>query len=174
MIDTFHGKYRFLSNFWPAWVEFEGVMYPTVEHAYVASKTCLLIERAQVLTIPRSQAGKVKRIGRTLTLRADWNEVKLGIMTDLVEQKFFRHPKLSIALLATGNQELVEGNHWNDTYWGVCRGVGENHLGKILMKVRSDIVREGISPKPPTPSTDDEDDDGYDPSVERFKRLDLD
>jgi predicted NAD-dependent protein-ADP-ribosyltransferase YbiA (DUF1768 family) len=32
--------------------------------------------------------------------------------------------------------ELIEGNWWGDTYWGVCNGVGENHLGKLLMKIR--------------------------------------
>ena len=41
--------------------------------------------------------------------------------------------------MATGDAELVEGNTWNDTYWGVCNGVGHNHLGKILMQVRQEL-----------------------------------
>jgi hypothetical protein len=37
--NSFHNEYRFLSNFYPAEVSFEGLVFPTVEHAYVAAKT---------------------------------------------------------------------------------------------------------------------------------------
>lgn len=48
-------------------------------------------------------------------------------------------PKLRSQLLSTGTAELVEGNWWNDRYWGVCNGRGENHLGKILMRIREEL-----------------------------------
>jgi ribA/ribD-fused uncharacterized protein len=137
MIDSFKGENRFLSNFWPAEVQLLGMKFPTVEHAYVAAKTTDLEKRAEIQKV--STAGQVKRLGRTLTLREDWDEIKLSVMEDLVRQKF-QHPELAALLLATGDQELVEGNTWGDTFWGVCFDVGCNHLGLILMKVRDELA----------------------------------
>lgn len=51
----------------------------------------------------------------------------------------FRNPELRDKLVATGDAEIVEGNWWGDKFWGVCRGVGENHLGKILMRIRTEL-----------------------------------
>ncbi|WP_242837734.1 NADAR domain-containing protein [Ruminococcus albus] len=42
-------------------------------------------------------------------------------------------------LLATGGEELVEGNDWNDRIWGKVNGQGENRLGIIFMKVREEL-----------------------------------
>lgn len=135
MIDDFRGKYRFLSNFQASTVEYEGELYPTVENAYQAAKTLNLYAREEFTRISAKEA---KRAGKTLTLREDWEEVKFDIMLNLVRQKFCYKP-LADKLLATGDKELVEGNWWGDTYWGVCRGNGENNLGKILMKVRDEL-----------------------------------
>lgn len=64
--------------------------------------------------------------------------MKLGVMLELVQKKF--HPIfMQNRLLATDNAELVEGNYWGDRFWGVCKGEGENHLGKILMRVRKEL-----------------------------------
>ena len=60
-------------------------------------------------------------------------------MFDLVLEKFKQNPELKQKLLETGNQELIEGNTWNDTFWGVCNGQGQNWLGKILMLARSEL-----------------------------------
>lgn len=61
-------------------------------------------------------------------------------MSGLVRQKFnHRYPELRTKLLSTGDLEIIEGNHWGDTFWGVCNGTGENHLGRILMQVREDL-----------------------------------
>lgn len=139
MIAEFQGEYRFLSNFWPVSVRLDGVVYASVELAYVASKTTDKAAREKIVGMTPGQA---KRFGRTLRLRADWEAVKLGVMEDLLEQKF-AHPTLRAALIATGDQELQEGNTWGDTFWGVCRGKGQNHLGKLLMKIRSQSDREG-------------------------------
>ena len=77
-----------------------------------------------------------KRLGKRVSIRTDWDDIKFDIMTNLVERKFNDHPVLMTKLLDTGNGFLVEGNWWGDTYWGVCDGIGENNLGKILMSVR--------------------------------------
>lgn len=139
MIKRFWDEYRFLSNFATAKVMLEGREYPTVEHGYVAAKTLdkkLREEIAEVKT-----PGQVKKLGRKVVLREDWNDVRLGIMTDLVTQKFqnffFRD-----LLINTRPHELVEGNTWHDNFWGSCiceecGDKGENNLGKILMAVRN-------------------------------------
>lgn len=122
-INDFHGVYRFLSNFWPAAVMLDSVTYPSVEHAYVAAKTLDMTMREVVRTT--DSPGAVKRLGRlrSFELRPDWDAVKLTIMADLVRQKF-AHPELRSKLVSTGDAELIEGNTWGDTFWGVCKGVG--------------------------------------------------
>jgi len=62
-------------------------------------------------------------------------------MLDLVRKKF-ENPLLRAMLLATEDAVLVEGNTWNDTFWGVCRGRGENWLGRILMQVREECRQQ--------------------------------
>jgi ribA/ribD-fused uncharacterized protein len=133
-IDSFKGEYRWLSNFYLAEVVLDGFVYPSSEHAYQAAKTLNLEERRAILSMSVSEA---KKAGRKVTLRSDWEDIKLDVMLRLLRQKF-AHPELRSKLVATGDAELVEGNWWNDTFWGVCRGVGQNNLGKLLMVVREE------------------------------------
>lgn len=135
-ITEFEREYRWLSNFWPVPVKYEGFNYPSVEHAYVAAKTDQAALRQK---IAHMTPGSAKRYGRTLPLRKDWEEIKLGVMRNLLEQKF-QPGYLRDRLMATNDRELIEGNAWGDTYWGVCKGVGENHLGKLLMQIRTEIM----------------------------------
>lgn len=135
-IKKFFGEHRFLSNFWDAPVMLDGAVYPTVEHAYQAAKTTDAADRANIASLPKP--GQAKRAGRKLTIRSNWDNAKVGIMFDLVRQKF-EIPHLEEKLLATGEENIVEGNTWGDTFWGTCNGIGENNLGKILMRIRDDI-----------------------------------
>lgn len=84
-------------------------------------------------------ADESKHYCRTLPLRADWEDVKLDIMHEVVKAKFEQNEELKEKLLATGDAYLEEGNWWWDRYWGVYQGEGENHLGKILMRVRAEL-----------------------------------
>ena len=63
-------------------------------------------------------------------------------MKILLRQKF-GDAWLRAKLLATGDAELIEGNYWHDTFWGMCNGKGENHLGRLLMEVRSELRVDG-------------------------------
>ena len=137
-INEFQGYHRFLSNFYPASVEMDKLIYPTVEHAFQAAKTADPEARKAISKL--ATPGQAKRAGRNLQLRPDWEYVKLEIMKSLVIEKFTRSQHLTEKLKATGSQELIEGNYWNDTFWGVCRGVGRNHLGRILMQVREELA----------------------------------
>ena len=89
------------------------------------------------------EPAEAKSRGRQITLRPDWEEVKLGIMEEIVRVKFTQNHALRQQLLDTGDRELREGNNWHDTFWGVDlrTGKGENHLGKILMKIRSELAQ---------------------------------
>jgi ribA/ribD-fused uncharacterized protein len=139
-IRDFSGEYRFLSNFHPVNVEYEGVTYPSVEHAYQAAKSLDPEEREIIRS--SGSAGLTKRLGRHAMVRDGWEDVKLEIMAGLVYQKFHENADLTNKLLGTGNMALVEGNWWGDRYWGVCNGVGHNHLGRILMAVRKSLEEE--------------------------------
>lgn len=140
MIDSFTNDCRFLSNFYPAQVKLDGVAYPTVEHAYQAAKTRDPAERE---AIRRAwSAGGAKKLGQKVNMRSDWLVYRETVMEDLLRQKFSVGSALAAELLATGDEELVEGNLWSDVFWGVCRGVGENKLGKLLMKIRDELQRE--------------------------------
>jgi ribA/ribD-fused uncharacterized protein len=136
-VAEFQGEYRFLSNFYPATVEFEGLRYPTAEHAYQSAKTLDMQERKRIAQLPTPE--EAKREGRKLSLRSDWETAKFEVMERVVRDKFTRNLELRQKLLETGDAELVEGNTWNDRIWGVYQGTGENRLGKILMKVRSEL-----------------------------------
>lgn len=135
-IDSFRDAHRFLSNFFPAEVSYEGAIYPSVENAFQAAK-CVDTSEREVFRV--CSPAEAKRFGRRVRLRPDWEQVKLDIMRRLVTDKFARSDELHRRLLATEDAELVEGNAWNDTFWGVCRGRGQNHLGRILMEVRDDL-----------------------------------
>lgn len=138
MITEFQGQNRFLSNFWQlkTGVMFGNLLFHSVENAYQAAKCEYEEDRYQFQYIT---AGEAKRLGKQIRQRPDWNEKKLSIMEDLVRQKFFNNSDLAQLLLATGEQELIEGNKWGDRFWGVCNGQGSNHLGKILMKIRKEL-----------------------------------
>lgn len=147
-ITEFQGPYRFLSNFWPAKVEYEGVMYPSAEHAYQAAKSDNQEYKKAILEC--KHVGYVKRLGKTAKLIPNWDQEKVGIMFNIVRDKFMRNPDLKEKLLATGDMILEEGNWWKDRYWGISpagSGQGQNQLGKILMTIRSRI-RETESNEP--------------------------
>lgn len=107
-ISNFKGKYRFLSNFWMAEVEFEGLTYPSTEHAYQAAKTQEPEIREAIRNL--DTPAKTKKAAKLLTLPENWHTYKLGVMETLLREKFSRHSDLKQKLLATGDEDLVEGN----------------------------------------------------------------
>jgi len=139
MIQQFLQEYSFLSNFYPSDVWYDGVLYPTVEHAYQAAKTFDEQDRKKILEA--KTPGQAKRLGRKIKIRDDWEKIKVYVMYELVLQKFCRHPQLRRKLLETKDQTLVEGNKWGDKFWGVDLETkkGRNMLGKLLMQVREEL-----------------------------------
>lgn len=140
MIDNFSGQYGFLSNFAPCQINYKGLIFSSAESAFQAQKD--LSRRKDFVNYP---AGLAKHIGRQVTLRSDWELVKDEEMYSIVLEKFLQNPDYREQLLATGDEELVEGNTWYDCYWGVYNGVGQNKLGKILMRVREQLLKIDFS-----------------------------
>lgn len=137
-IKGFFGDYRFLSNFQPCPVFYDSFVYQSSEGAYQASKTLNVDTRSLFETMSASEA---KKQGKKVILRPDWEIVKIPIMKNILTDKFTRNIGLGNLLVATGQKYLEETNWWNDTFWGVCKGIGENNLGKTLMKIRSELQK---------------------------------
>lgn len=130
-INGFKDQHRWLSNF----VGIDG--QPTVEHLYQASKATNERDRRVVLSV--ATPGRAKKITKSIKIRHDWNDVRLTIMEQLLIEKFTKEPFRSL-LLSTSGVYLEETNDWGDTFWGVCNGVGENNLGRLLMRIRDTFL----------------------------------
>lgn len=138
-IISFTGKNHFLSNFYMSEVAYEGRVYPSSEHAFVAAKTTDDEIRKHVATLPTP--GQVKRYGRSIQLREGWDDIRINEMRKILENKF-GDQELWEKLQATRPHELIEGNDWGDRFWGESPlGNGRNELGKLLMAIRDDITR---------------------------------
>lgn len=136
MINEFKGKYRFLSNFYMTDVMYDGQLWPSSEHAYMAAKTTCTMTRALINSAPTP--AEAKKIGRNLVLRPGWEGMKQAVMQEILFDKFSRNLVIKQKLIDTGDQQLVEGNWWGDKIWGVClkTNQGQNLLGKCLMEIR--------------------------------------
>lgn len=141
IIDSFRDKYLFLSNFSQARIKYNGLEFKNSEAAFQAQK---VLDVEEQLPFTQMSPKEAKRRGKQVKLRPDWEDVKDGIMEEIVRAKFSQNVNLRSKLLATGDATLIEGNTWNDRYWGVDAktGEGQNRLGKILMKIRSEFQEE--------------------------------
>lgn len=139
MIKEFQREYRWLSNFWFVDIELDGRIYPSVEHAYASAK-CDEEWWKKLCSMRENPPGTIKRKGKTIKIKDNWEDIKLSIMEDCVRKKFSQEP-YKTKLLNTGNEFIQEGNMWYDTFWGVDlrTNKGENNLGKIIMRIRSEL-----------------------------------
>ena len=144
IIDSFRKPYGWLSNFSKAAITLDGITYPTLEHAFQAAKTDNIEDKARIAAT--GNPAFVKRMGKKVQMREDWNEVRLDVMRTLVDLKF-QDEILSEKLLETGDAILIEGNHWHDNYWGACSCEScsskehHNNLGVIIMEKREELKK---------------------------------
>lgn len=136
VIDSFRGKYFFLSNFYNAPVIYDDISYLNNEAAFQAQKVINKEERKNFSFLNPSEA---KKLGRKVELRKDWEDCKIKIMYEICKAKFTQNQDCKNSLLKTGDAVLIEGNNWGDKIWGQVDGIGENYLGKILMKIREEL-----------------------------------
>lgn len=136
-ITRFRGPFKFLSNLYATPITYNGLTYCCLEAAYQAQKSLdyTVHTRFANIQLPYKARGMGQRIK---PIRSDWFNIRLDIMEELLHIKF-SNPQLKECLQRTGKSTLIESNTWGDTFWGVFEGVGENHLGKLLMKVRDTL-----------------------------------
>tara|TARA_R110000851_G_scaffold248445_2_gene400962 strand:+ start:1427 stop:2317 length:891 start_codon:yes stop_codon:yes gene_type:complete len=138
MIKQFIDEYRWLSNFAPVTIKFDGIEYASVEHAYMSAKSDDMEWKSKCAD-KQITAGQIKRKSKDIMLVDDWEELKLGVMEECTRLKFNEEPYRTL-LEGTNHEEIEEGNTWNDTFWGINlkTGEGENNLGKLIMKIRGE------------------------------------
>lgn len=140
MIYEFRGDFNWLSNFYSCKVKYKGYEFGSVEQAYMFAKNDTCDDWLKFCQT--NSPGICKQQSKLIKIREDWDSVKLNIMEYLLEQKFNQDPFKS-KLIATGNRNIIEGNYWGDSFWGVDLNLnpnyGENHLGRIIMKIREKI-----------------------------------
>lgn len=141
MINHFRDEYSWLSNMQLVDIKLRGRVFPSVEHAYCSEKNNDAEWKDMCADRDLSSAG-VKKMSKEIKLRDDWDDVKLLVMEHCLKLKFNQEP-FRTKLIETGNQNIVEGNYWNDLFWGVdikvTPNIGENHLGRLIMKIRNNL-----------------------------------
>lgn len=138
-VTVFRGQYGFLSNFHDCSVEYEGLWYGNAEAAYQAAKTNNFSSK---LPFRYYSGVEAKKVGRTLSIRPDWNNLKIHAMYDICKAKFKNNAYLRDKLVETHPRQLIQGNDHGDTFWGQVNGQGSNFLGRILMIIRDEIIEE--------------------------------
>ena len=133
MMDSIKGTY--LSNFYESKVIYKKLAYRNAEAAFQSMKTIDPVLRGKFVDLTGSEA---KFLGKRIKLRDDWDDIKLRVMYEIVNAKFAQNPTITKWLVDTNDEVIVEGNTWGDTFWGVCNGKGQNHLGIILMAIREE------------------------------------
>jgi ribA/ribD-fused uncharacterized protein len=143
-IGGFVGEYRWLSNFLPCRVEWEGRVYRSTEAAYQSGKYPAA-ERDGFTMLDPDPAKKLSRTKSYDT--AAWETRKERTMREVIWAKFSQNPELATKLLATGDKVLEETNWWGDEIWGVFKGKGQNLLGRVLMDTRARLAAEKSAAK---------------------------
>lgn len=127
-------------------IELNGICFLTSEALYQAMRFPDHPEIQNEIINQKSPMGAkiISRKYKKLT-RNDWDNIKLEIMEWAINAKLFQnYPTFSNVLISTGEREIVEESY-KDSYWGAKPDYdsntlsGENHLGKILMKIRTKL-----------------------------------
>lgn len=158
-IYGFFGRYEFLADYSLCEIPYQGILYPTLRHAYKAAEFPPGPVRIKIAK--ERDLSKVEAIVRAYEnvdhWRPGWVEEHLNVMVDLYCRKFQRSPWREL-LLATEDLGLFNVNTWRDRYWGIYQNEGKNLQGEILTHIRADLqarfpwvaiaaIKEGI-PEP--------------------------
>jgi ribA/ribD-fused uncharacterized protein len=143
-IKKFTGDWAFLSNFYAWEADWNGIIFPTSEHAFQAAKCTNSQDMTKIYKAKTPK--KAKFFGRSVGIRADWDTFRVHAMKEILTSKFTMNKEHGIYLLSTSGANLVEGNYWHDNFWGdcycgrlACESPGKNFLGRLLMGIREEI-----------------------------------
>lgn len=137
-------KFFDFTNFARYPITLDGQTWPTSEHYFQAAKFDDWALKKKIRDT--SSPGQALKIGRDSAnasrLRKDWDSYRLVAMKAAVSAKFTQHEALRQMLLDTEDAILIEDSPV-DAFWGCgADGQGKNHLGRILMEVRSELQNE--------------------------------
>ena len=138
VINSFDGEYDFLSNFYECPILWKGNLYRNSESIYQSYKTLDNVP----FDFTKTTGSQAKKISKKLNVRPDWNKIKFDLMYEICQEKFNQNTDIAQKLMNTGDAILIEGNYWGDTYWGKCKGVGQNKLGQTLMRIRNELYEQ--------------------------------
>jgi ribA/ribD-fused uncharacterized protein len=134
-----------LSSYSKLGFELDGSVWPSVEHYYQGMKFEEDELRESVRTADHPEKAKQLAKAHKKAIRKDWLQVREVMMTRAVYIKCRTHKSVADALLATGEQPIIETSQY-DYYWGCGRdGRGHNTFGKVLMAVRDKLIEEQVS-----------------------------
>lgn len=135
----FTNCYDFLSNFYPIHIVYEGLDFTTSEQAYQWAKV------RNPIILEAKTPGEAKKYGKEFKMVEGWDQKKISVMREILEQKFVKGSFLALKLILV-TEEIVEHNYWHDNFWGVCNcktcdNKGENMLGKLLTDIRKTLLK---------------------------------
>jgi ribA/ribD-fused uncharacterized protein len=136
---------KYIKNWFSNMIPFEdplvyrGITYHSVENFYQAHKSLDPKDHEYIASLTPFES---KQAGQKLKIRPNWGDrVKWCFMRFALKHKFRLDTEFGKKLIETGDEEIIEWNNWGDQYWGkTLDGVGENHLGRILMEIRNELI----------------------------------
>lgn len=145
-----------LSNFSAFRLEWDGLMFDTSEAAYHYEKFPDHIGlRDAIRHAPSAHEALKIAEGAKDYRRRDWDEVKVGVMRNIIKAKSEQHEYVRRKLLETGTRELIEDS-WRDDFWGSGKnGDGRNMLGKLWMEIRAALAPASAETAPKAESIKD-------------------
>ena len=128
-------------NFAPFQIDWRGKLYSTAEHAYQAAHFLNtepeLAEKVRACRSPRNASDFANE--HSDQDDPGWKEKRLSIREEIVRAKLEQHPLVRSTLTESSELYIVEMND-EDEFWGWGKSHdGQNNLGKIWMKLRSEI-----------------------------------
>lgn len=147
-VGSFSGDLEFLSNMYKIPIYFneskydnfqpDFKVYPSSENLYQALKCKYIKDRELFQNV---DPHKSKRIGKTIEIRSDWDNVRLEAMKLAIDLKF-KNIELGEKLIDLPDGKIIEFNNWGDRFFGICNGEGLDHLGKILRAKKQQIIKD--------------------------------
>lgn len=140
-IPYYETSYIALHNFSAHAVTIDGITYPTAEHAFHALKFDDHAIRDEILSSRSPVAAFALGKKYKPLRRADWDDIKVEMLTTIIRHKAQQNPDVQESLLQSGDEEIVEVNPHDDFWGNGSDGKGLNHTGKILMKIRDELKK---------------------------------
>ena len=137
-IKGFTKDYHFLSNYYNHTIKFDGLFYRNNIACFIAQMFESDDTKKLFSKMLPGQAIRMAEMMRN-PREKEWDDIKEDLMYKICYAKFSYATKLRDQLIDTGDAELINETKWDNKFWGTTDGIGENRLGKILMRIREEL-----------------------------------